>query len=55
LGHGSPGAIGGLSDGLVMLILLASTAVVIPVALAAFAWFMRRARRAGLLDMTTGS
>ncbi|CAN5610932.1 hypothetical protein BH23CHL10_BH23CHL10_05970 [soil metagenome] len=55
LGHGSPGAIGGLSDEVVMLILLVSTAVVIPVALAAFAWFMRRARRAGLLDMTTGS
>ncbi len=55
LGHGSPGAIGGLSDEAVMLILLVSTAVVVPVALAAFAWFMRRARRAGLLDMTTGS
>jgi len=55
LGHGSPGAIGGLSDEVVMLILFVSTAVVIPVALAAFAWFMRRARRAGLLDMITGS
>jgi len=55
LGHGSPGAIGGISDGVVMLILLVSTAVVIPVSLAAFAWFMRRARRAGLLDMVTGS
>lgn len=55
LGHGSPGAIGGLSDGLVMLFLLVSTAIAVPLALAAFAWFMRRARQAGLLDMTTGS
>jgi ABC-2 type transport system permease protein len=55
LGHGSPGAIGDLSDGLVMLFLVVSTAVAIPLALAAFAWFMRRARQAGLLDMTTGS
>jgi len=55
LGHGSPGALGGLSDGTVMLLLIASTAVAIPLALAAFAWFMRRARQAGLLDMVTGS
>ena len=55
LGHGSPGALGGLSDGTVMLLLLVSTAITIPLALAAFAWFMRRARRAGLLDMVTGS
>ena len=55
LGHGSPGDIGSLSDGTVMLYLLISTAVAIPIALAAFAWFMRRARQAGLLDMTTGS
>jgi ABC-2 type transport system permease protein len=55
LGHGSPGAIGQLSDGTVMLILVATTAVALPLALAAFAWFMRRARQAGLLDMTTGS
>ncbi len=55
LGHGSPGAIGELSDGVVMLLLVVSTAIVIPLALAAFAWFMRRARQAGLLDMTTGS
>ncbi len=55
LGHGSPGALGGLSDGLVMLFLLVSTAIAIPVALAAFAWFMQRARQAGLLDMVTGS
>ncbi|CAN5195483.1 hypothetical protein BH23CHL9_BH23CHL9_10590 [soil metagenome] len=55
LGHGSPGAIGGISDGVVMLILVISTAVVIPLALAAFAWFLKRARQAGLLDMTTGS
>ncbi|MDQ4036582.1 MAG: ABC transporter permease [Chloroflexota bacterium] len=55
LGHGSPGALGGLSDALVMLFLLVSTAIAIPVALAAFAWFMQRARQAGLLDMVTGS
>ena len=55
LGHGSPGDIGTFSDGSVMLFLLMSTAVAVPVALAAFAWFMKRAREAGLLDMTTGS
>lgn len=55
LGHGSPGAIGTLSDGMVMLFLAISTAVAIPVGLAAFAWFMKRARQAGLLDMVTGS
>lgn len=55
VGHGSPGDIGKLSDGTVMLLLLASTAVVVPLALAAFAWFMRAARHKGLLDMTTGS
>ena len=38
-----------------MLLLVVSTAIVVPLALAAFAWFMRRARQAGLLDMTTGS
>jgi ABC-2 type transport system permease protein len=55
LGHGSPGALGELSDGTVLGLLVATTAVAIPVALGAFAWFMRRARQAGLLDMTTGS
>ena len=55
LGHGSPGAIGDIPDGVVMLILVVSTAVIIPLALSAFAWFLNRARRAGLLDMTTGS
>jgi ABC-2 type transport system permease protein len=55
LGHGSPGAIGDLSDGLVMLILFVTTAIVVPLSLVAFAWFMRRARQAGLLDMVTGS
>lgn len=55
LGHGSPGAIGDVSDGMVMLYLLVSTAIALPIALALFGWFMRRARRAGLLDMTTGS
>ena len=55
LGHGSPGAIGGISDGMVMLFLAISTAVAVPVGLGAFAWFMKRARQAGLLDMVTGS
>ena len=55
LGHGSPGTLGTLSDGTVMLILAASTAIVVPLSLAAFGWFMRRARQAGLLDMVTGS
>lgn len=55
LGHGSPGAMGELGDGTVMGALLLTTLVAVPVALALFAWFMRRARQAGLLDMTTGS
>jgi ABC-2 type transport system permease protein len=55
LGHGSPGMLGGLPDGVVLLLLVVTTAVAIPLALAAFAWFMRRARQAGLLDMVTGS
>jgi ABC-2 type transport system permease protein len=55
LGHGSPGALGGMTDGLVMVFLLVSTAIAVPLALAAFAWFMKRARQSGLLDMVTGS
>jgi ABC-2 type transport system permease protein len=55
LGHGAPGMLGDLSDGTVMLVLVVTTGVAIPVALAGFAWFMRRARQAGLLDMVTGS
>jgi ABC-2 type transport system permease protein len=55
LGHGSPGTIGTLTDGTVLLFLAVSTAIAIPVGLAAFAWFMKRARQAGLLDMVTGS
>ncbi len=55
LGHGSPGDIGLLSDATVMLWLVVSTAITLPVALAAFSWFVKRARQAGLLDMTTGS
>jgi ABC-2 type transport system permease protein len=55
LGHGAPGAIGGLSDGAVLLFLAVSTAIALPLGLAAFAWFMKRARQAGLLDMVTGS
>ncbi|HUF06738.1 MAG TPA: ABC transporter permease [Candidatus Binatia bacterium] len=55
LGHGSTGAIGALSDGVVMLLLLITTAIAIPLALLSFAWFIKRARQAGLLDMVTGS
>ncbi|MGI8657683.1 MAG: ABC transporter permease [Candidatus Limnocylindria bacterium] len=55
VGHGAPGMLEGLGDGQVLLFLVVSTAIVMPLALAAFSWFMRRAREAGLLDMTTGS
>ena len=55
VGHGSPGDIGALSNEAVMVLLVLTTAIAVPLALAAFAWFMRRARQAGLLDMTTGS
>jgi ABC-2 type transport system permease protein len=55
LDHGSPGMLGGLPDGTVLLFLVVSTAIAVPLALAAFGWFVRRARQAGLLDMTTGS
>ena len=55
LGHGSPGQLGAIPDGTVMLILVATTAITVPISLIAFAWFMKRARQAGLLDMTTGS
>lgn len=55
LGHGSPGDIGRQSDGMVMVWLIVSTAIVVPLGLVAFSWFVRRARQAGLLDMTTGS
>jgi hypothetical protein len=46
---------GELGDGTVLVFLVLSTLVAIPIALALFAWFMRRARQAGLLDMVTGS
>ena len=55
LGHGSPGTIGQLSDGTVMLLLVVATAIAIPLSLVLFRWFMYRARQAGLLDMVTGS
>ena len=55
LGHGSPGEIGTLGDGIVLLLLGVTTAIVVPLALAAYAWFMRRARQSGILDMVTGS
>jgi len=47
--------LGGISDAMIMLFLVVSTAVAVPLALAAFAWFMKRARQSGLLDMVTGS
>lgn len=55
LGHGAPGQLGTLPDSTVLLLLVATTAVTVPICLAAFAWFLRSARRAGLLDMTSGS
>jgi ABC-2 type transport system permease protein len=55
LGHGSPGTLGGISDAGVMLFLVIATAIAVPVSLAGFAWFMKRARQSGMLDMTTGS
>jgi ABC-2 type transport system permease protein len=55
VGHGSPGQLGGLSDGAVLALLFVSTAIALPLALGAFRWFMHRARQAGLLDMVTGS
>jgi ABC-2 type transport system permease protein len=55
IGNGSPGMLGDLSDGTVLGYLVLSTAITLPLALVAFGWFMRRARQAGLLDMTTGS
>jgi ABC-2 type transport system permease protein len=55
VGHGSPGDIGALSDGTVIGLLALTTAITLPLALGGFAWFMRRARQSGLLDMVTGS
>ena len=55
LGHGSPGQLGTIPDATVMLVLVVTTAITVPAALLAFRWFMLRARRAGLLDMVTGS
>lgn len=55
LGHGSPGVLGGIPDGTVLLLLVVTTAVTLPLSLVAFRWFMRRARQAGILDMVTGS
>jgi ABC-2 type transport system permease protein len=55
VGHGAPGMLGQLPDGVVLLLLVLTTAVAVPLALAAFSWFIRRARQAGLLDMVTGS
>jgi ABC-2 type transport system permease protein len=55
LGHGAPGAMAEMSDWAVLLALLGTTAIIAPLAYAAFNWFIGRARRAGLLDMVTGS
>jgi len=44
-----------LGDGTVLLLLLGTTAVVIPIALVGFALFIRRARQLGILDMITGT
>jgi ABC-2 type transport system permease protein len=55
LGHGSPGQLGTIPDGTVLLLLFGITAITVPVSLMFFAWFMKRARQSGLLDMTTGS
>ena len=55
VGHGSPGDIGAVPTEIVLALLAATTAISLVLALVAFAWFLRRARRAGLLDMTTGS
>jgi ABC-2 type transport system permease protein len=53
LGHGAPGVLGTLPDTLVIGLLVVTTLVAISIALAAFAWFLRRARYLGTLDMTT--
>lgn len=55
VGHGAPGTIGQMSDGTVLLLLAVTTLIAVPLALAGFAWFMRRARQSGVLDMVTGS
>jgi ABC-2 type transport system permease protein len=55
VGHGWDGVIGGLSDATVIGLLALTTVVTLGLALGAFGWFLRRARQAGLLDMTTGS
>lgn len=55
VGRGAPGTIGEMSDGTVMLLLAVTTLIAVPLALAGFAWFMRRARQSGVLDMVTGS
>ena len=55
LSDGSPGQLGTIPDGTVMLLLFVTTAITVPLSLMLFAWFMKRARQSGLLDMTTGS
>jgi ABC-2 type transport system permease protein len=55
LGHGATGTMTGFSDWTVLGALIGTTAVIAPLAYLAFNWFIRRARRAGLLDMVTGS
>jgi ABC-2 type transport system permease protein len=53
LGEGAPGRLATLSDGVVLLLLVVTTAVAIGIALLAFSWFLNRARQLGILDMTT--
>lgn len=54
LGHGAPGQLEAVSTGVAIGLLVLTTAIGIAIALAAFGWFLRRARQLGILDMTTG-
>ncbi|HEX2221477.1 MAG TPA: ABC transporter permease [Candidatus Limnocylindria bacterium] len=54
LGEGAPGSMATLPDGVVLALMTATTLVTLGVALTAWSWFLRRARRQGLLDMVTG-
>ena len=53
LGHGAPGQLEDLPTIVVATALVVSTVVTVGIALAAFGWFLRRARQLGILDMTT--
>ncbi|MGH2429762.1 MAG: ABC transporter permease [Candidatus Limnocylindria bacterium] len=54
LGQGGPGQMGDLATVAVIAALVVTTAIAITIALVTFAWFLRRARQLGLLDMVTG-